>query len=345
MFRDIATGLAFLSYKQEKTLEPSLSQLHSLLAQADSEKEHASRCLTIGEIFYHEQQFDSALFYLDMAFNQTLSAGVKKQAAEWLAEIEEAQGRNAEALEYASFLVPFANLEENQSGIKSQLITLYNDFKQVHFEHQQHKETQKRIRLGVSILIALLLLIFFLFYRNIKHEKDLETERHAHKIQQAALAGRLKRSNANLKEQEKKPASTSTLSSLQRQNNAEKYMDEPICKHILAICNDKNNLIKSTVPVSSYANIALSDVQKAHLKDAAMQHYGQLFETLKRQHPELKEKDFFYCYLCLLGLDNVQIAVLQQNSISTIWERENRLKRIFGSDDKVSIILHRLMNC
>lgn len=61
-------------------------------------------------------------------------------------------------------------------------------------------------------------------------------------------------------------------------------------------------------------------------------------------HPELKEKDFFYCYLSLLGLDNVQIAVLQQNSISTIWERENRLKKIFGSIDKVSVTLHGLMN-
>lgn len=121
------------------------------------------------------------------------------------------------------------------------------------------------------------------------------------------------------------------------------YVDEPICQQIFAVCNDKSNPIKSTVPVSAYSNIALNDEQIAQLKVAALRHYGQLFETLKHQHPELKERDLFYCYLCLLGLDNVQIAVLLQKSISTIWDRENRLKKIFESDDKVSVILHGLM--
>ena len=322
----------------------SLKQMNKLLAQAENDQEYASRCLTIGEIYYHERQFDSAWLYLNKVYKQSQSTGSKKQAAEWLVEIAEAKGRDTEALEYASFLVPFANVEENQSGIKTQLTALYNDFKQARLDYQQHKEAQKRIRLRLIVFGVLFLVIFILFFRSIKHKKTLETERHAHKIQQAALAGRLRRSNATLKEHEKKQTSVSLPPSHQYQNNTEKYLDEPICKHILAICNDKSNPIKSTVPISAYANIALSDNQKAQLKDAAMRHYGQLLETLKQKYPELKEKDFFYCYLCLLGLDNVQIAVLQQKSISTIWERESRLKKIFGSDDKVSIILHGFKN-
>jgi hypothetical protein len=163
-------------------------------------------------------------------------------------------------------------------------------------------------------------------------------------MQQAALAGRLRQSNAALKAQSKAASPIAPSSYKQNQNEAENYAEEPICQQILAVCNDKSNPVKSTIPVSSYASIALTDAQKAQLKDAAMRHYGFLFETLKQQHPELKEKDFLYCYLCLLGLDNVQIAVLQQKSISTIWERENRLKKVFNSEDKVSVILYRLMN-
>ena len=98
------------------------------------------------------------------------------------------------------------------------------------------------------------------------------------------------------------------------------------------------------MPVSAYADIALTYAQKAELKEAALRHYGHLFERLRQQYPELKEKDFFYCYLCLLELDNVQISALMQKSISTIWDRESRLKRIFGSEDKASAILHRFMN-
>ena len=95
--------------------------------------------------------------------------------------------------------------------------------------------------------------------------------------------------------------------------------------------------------MSAYADIALDYAQKAQLKQAAIRHYGDLFEKIKQQHPSLKEKDFLYCYLCLLGLDNGQIAVLLQHSSSTIWERERRLKKIFGSDDKIVIILHGFM--
>ena len=343
-YRGIATHIAFLSYKMGLPSNNSLNQLYILLAQSKDNVEYISRCLTIGEIYYHEQQLDSAWLYLNKVYNQSQRVGSKKQAAEWLVTIAEAQGKNSEALEYASFLVPFANLEENQSGIKSQLTALYNDFKQARLDYQQYKEKQKRTRIRLSVFGVLSLAIFFLFVRSIKHKKALETERHAYNIQQAALAGRLRRSNAIIKEQEKKQASASASPSHQHQISTDDYLDEPICKHILDVCNDKSNPIKSTIPVSAYASIKLSDNQKAQLKDAALGHYGQLFETLKKMYPELKERDLFYCYLCLLGLDNVQIAVLQQKSISTIWDRENRLKKIFESENKVSVILHGFMN-
>ena len=171
----------------------------------------------------------------------------------------------------------------------------------------------------------------------------METERHSHKMQQAALAGRLKRSNALLKEQDKSASSINPLSFAQQPEGAECYAKEPVCQQILSVCNDNNNPIKSTVPVSAYASLALTDAQKAQLKDAAMRHYGPLFEKLKLQHPELKEKDYLYCQLSLLGLDNVQIAVLTQLSYRTIWEREKRLQTLFHADDRIAVILHEMM--
>ena len=185
-----------------------------------------------------------------------------------------------------------------------------------------------------------------LYHRNRRQkyalETQIETERRAHKTQQAALGGRLKRSNAALKQKmiaerfidiAEKPFCTVP-------NN---YVDEPICRQILALCNDEKNPIKSTVPIAAYAKIALNDAQKAQLKDAAIRHYGRLFEKIRHLYPELKEKDYFYCYLSLLGLDNIQIAVLLHNSNSTIWEREKRLQKIFGSNDKIAIILNGMI--
>jgi hypothetical protein len=349
LFRDIAAHQAFLQYRQDNNqTEATLLQLQHLLSRSENKEECDARSLVIGEIFYCEKQFDSAWHYLDKVYRQTSNVGAKKQAAERLVNICKTVDKNISIVEYANFLIPFANQEENNSGLKSQLIELYNTIRQKKMEQENNKETRKHAKHVVFIfigMIAVLLIVISFYHRNKRSKQKLEAqmqaERQAHKIQQAALAGRLRQSNAALKAQEKmKPA----MALVQEQNTAENYAEESICQHILSVCNDKSNPIKSTVPLSAYTDIALSDIQKAKLRNAALRHFGLMFEKLRRQYPNLKEKDFLYCYLCLLGLDNVQISVLLQNSISTIWERENRLKKIFGSDNKIAIILFGFMN-
>ena len=346
-YRDIATHLAFILYKRGNPPYVPINQMFVLLGQAESEQEYASRCLTIGELLFREQQFDSAWHYLDIVYSKTQSVGAKKQAAEWLTYISKVQGKDANSLEYADFLVPFANMEENQSGTKAQIISLYDAYRRAKLERENQKNSMRHSIQNILVLGGMLvaMLILYFFYRKNKRtkqklESNIEAERHAHKMQQAALAGRLKKSNAALKANEETSLDVSVIPQEQSPNAAEQYHDEPICKHIIAVCNDNKVAIKTNVPFTAYSHLALSDLQIAQLKEAAMRHYGPLFEKLKCQYPALKEKDFYYCYLSLLGLDNVQIAVLQHKTISTTWERENRIKKIFGSNDKVSVILH-----
>lgn len=321
-----------------------------MLSQAESKQEFISRCLTIGEIYYHEKEFDSAWLYLNNVYDQSQNIGAKKQAAEWLVEICKAQNNMQDMHKFAEFLVPFANQEENNSGTRSQLTELYNRFKQKELEQKQHHEKKKQATLILLVfggMLMVILFVIFLYRKNKQGKQKLETqikaERHMHKMQQAALAGRLKRSNAALKEQDKKVIIAPTNSSVNKQIVVEKYAEEPICRQILDVCNDKNKPIKSSVPVSAYKDIALSDAQKAQLKEAAIRHYSELFNELKRNYPELKEKDLFYCYLCLLGLDNVQIAAMTQLSYRTIWEREKRLQQLFHTEGKMAIILNEML--
>ena len=351
MYRDVAMHQTYLEYKKDSLqVNASLLRLFHLLSKSENKVEIIARSLTIGEIFYHEIQFDSAWSYLDLVYRETPNVAAKKQAAEWLVEICKAQNRISEMHEYAEFLVPFANQEENNSGTKSQLTQLYNTFVQAKSDRKHQIDTKKHIKQVITAIVSLLLImliIIILNFRNKRHKRKLEalieSERHAHKMQQAALAGRLRQSNAALKGQNKKVSSIVPLSFANQSNKAENYSEEPICQQILAVCNDKNNPIKSTVPVSAYSSIALTDVQKAQLKEVAMRHYDSLFKNLKLQYPELKDKDFLYCYLCLLGLDNMQIGVLTQLSYRTIWEREKRLQNLFHADDKIAIILHEMM--
>ncbi len=347
-YRDLSSHIVYLSYKKGEDPVALLKTMRDLLDLSESQKEFYSRYLTIGDIYYHEGILDSAFFVLDKVFVESNSIASKKQAAEWLIDICKKLGREDEVYDYAGFLVPFANQEENKSSIKSELTELYKRYEQEMLQRQHQKTIKKYSRLAILITVSMFVVLTAIysmsFHKSKKREKRLEeqmeTERKSYKTQQAALAGRLRRSNEALK---KAASEQSTYSSppLKRNTAASNYEDEPICQHIRAIC--KNYPFKSTVSVSAYASIALTATQKAQLKNAALMHYGYFFEKLKQQYPMLKERDFFYCYLCLLGLDNTQIAVMMQLSYRTIWEREKRLQHCFNTIDKIVIILNEMM--
>ena len=348
LYRDIAAHIICLEYKKGLCHADTTTQKILLLLQnSESDRESQARYLNLGEVLYHERRYDSAWVYLNAVFQATDVMGIKKQAAEWLMEI--GMMKKTDVTAYSNYLVPFANQEENRSEIKSQLTERYKVFGQTQQERQHNKEMIRHRNQSVVIVAGwffiTLIVIALLYYFNKQHkqhyENQIEAERQTHKVQQAALAGRLKRSNGALKELLKHNVKPNVYNPLQPKANT--YEEEPVCQLILAVCNDEKNAIKSTVAPSVYADIALTDAQKAELKRTALAHHASLFEMLKRQHPELKEKDFEYCYLCLLGLDNVQIAVMLQHSLSTIWNREKRLKKVLGSEDRVAISLRGLM--
>ena len=351
-YRDLKTHLAYNSF-QEGAFSVALENLFLLSKQAESEKEYLSRCLIVGEIYYNMAQYDSALFYLTRVYEQSRSVASKKQAAEWLVEICDKHENHFETKEYVRFLSPFANENESQGYLKSKLAKLCINFERKK-DDSIHRQLLRKINKTVGFVVICLLLFLavcgILIFFN-KHKQQLllskidsaeqliKNERQAHFIQQTALGGRLKQKNLELKKllSEKKQES---FTEPNKQIIDGGFTDEMICKHILKVCNDEHNPIKSNVPVSAYAEIALDNKQKTQLKQAALKHYGELFLKLKKQYPALKEKDLLYCYLSLLDLNNVQIAVLLQNTISTIWNRERRLKEIFGKDESILSILN-----
>lgn len=339
IYRDICLHRALVEYKKGEEARKTLLKLKHLLALSQNDKEFFSRCAAIGEVYFYQKEYDSAKVYLDILFEGNTNISVKKQAAEWLVEIHNEKGEQEVATYYANYLVPFANLSENQGFIKSQLLDVCQDYIQKREAYMHQKLVNKNHRRAAVIMVVFVVSLLFFALLYFLRTKQLKNERRAHKIKQAALAGRLKLSNAALKkEQDTKAQITIPI----RKNNDIniKFEDEPICQHIFSVFKEQKNPIKSNVPVVFYADLALTDTQEAQLKDAINRHYGLLFEKLKSIYPELKKKDLLYCYLCLLGLDNSQIAVLTQLSYRTIWEREKRLQRIFKTEDKLAVVLH-----
>ena len=348
LFRDISTRQILLSYKKRGIEENTLSQLHYILSQSNGEMEYLLRCSSLGEIFYYEKQLDSAWYYLIKVYNNTDKIAVKKQVAEWLLDISKTQGRNDEILEYADFLAPFANQEENQSEVKSQLTKLYNAFRQANLSRQHQQMIKKNTTIGLIIgggLFVGLLAYVLLYHKNRRRkqllEKQIKEEQLSHDMKQKALSGRLKRSNQKLQETLKRIEEQEARHKTTENNTSHYAFDEryeafrqsQICFEILNAVNDLHNNIRDTLKtnadITGYKAFALTMSQTAQLTKTVEKYFPNLYTALKTQYAALDRKEWLHCCLYLLQLDKMSICVLLQEQYYTCRRCTLKLEEAF----------------
>ena len=347
IYRDIATHLACLSYKKGENTTKSLNKLNFLINKANGDKEYYSRCLTIGEIFYHEKQYDSARYYYNKVFYYTRSEESKKLAAERLIEICKVQEKELESSEYVDFLLPFANQEEIKSAVKSQLTELYKSFDQRRLEQMHRHEKKKNLKWTIGIIIGFFVssLVIAILYRKNKKKRQLleiqiKEEQHTHTVQQKSLSERLKQKNQEVRE---------LKDQIKQQNDRDvtvaptiSFDEEPICRLIMD--RVKEGQFKSQMDCTLYKGYALTKEQIMALHEAVNRHFVGFTVCLKKKYPQLTDSDLNYCSLYLLGLNDADISALMQKAYPTVSQRSRKLKTIFGSETSLPITLHNIAN-
>lgn len=311
-YRDLKTHIVFLSYEKGENPSFSLMQTCILLNQAATRKEYLSRCLTIGEIFYHENEYDSAYVYLKKVFSETPKTSPKKQAAEWLVETCKRLEKDEEILEYASFLTTFANQDENQSATKSHLTELCNVYRQNVLERRHQQIIQKNTVRNIVIIIGLLnvmLVIILLYHRNKKKLEHYE--------------------NDTLYENEPSSKSWDKLA---------EFLGEPICQEIVRSIQNEN--IKRMATPKDYPHHILSNAQLQQLTLTVNRYFGSFENYLgQRANPSLVN----LCHLYLLGIDEKRASILLNKDYSSIKRYEKKLKTIFQTQENMTSYLRNLM--
>ena len=348
MYRDISALLAFLSYKKDKTLDFSQSQMRILLSQAESEKEYLARCSIIGDIYYHEKQLDSAYVYFNKVFHHSQSVGSRKQAAEWLIDICKTQDRDSEILEYATFLTPFANQNENQSPLKSQLTKMFHDYERERLEIAHRKQFWKLSKYGGAALSAItLVFIVFHFFNKKRHrylksqneekERQFESIRYEYEIHQKALLGKLKQRNEELRAHKEEIENIlKTLEKHQRRadwSSLGGFLEEDICKEIMNALHNKD--IKREAKVGDHTEMKLSTTQLSRLDVAVEKHFQGFTKMLTDMYPRISNDEMHQCQLYLLDIEDVQIAHLLFCDYSTVKKRSRKLKTALNTEKKL----------
>jgi hypothetical protein len=357
-FRDITTHLVYLSYKKGESSEISLNLMHKLLDMAESDKEYFSRCLTTGEIFYNETQFDSAWLYYCKVFNSTQSVDSKKLAAERLADICNALGLDSTISEHTGYLAQFATVSEKQGTLNSVLMEFYRQYNQgkmAHFHEQSIRKNTKKSTWIICSLVVLMGLSFvvIIFIRShnkrLKKEKQmteelLETENYSHRIKQAALSSKLKKKNKalrdTLKQLENNTIDKETINLSRHKKDYASFVGTPICQHILETVHKQG--FKSKMDCVIYKEYALQKEQQLALRMAADEKMDSFTVRIRKQFPDLTDDDVTYCCLYLLGLNEADISALMQKAYPTVCERKRKIRRIVGEENNLLSILCNL---
>ena len=373
-YRDIVSSKAILSYQMTHQAEASLKRLKQMVVLTEDDDERLTRYLLIGYICFEERQFDSACLFLEPVFLNKDDAVSQIQAAEYLRILYDSLNEKEKSDYYIHFLAIHKPMEYDSDAKISSLSELYKSYLGKKQKQQSEKEklyerrwaTKRTIEIAIPTLI-IIVSILILLIRN-KHRKNIlakeeylqqqleakeanarkkmeesdkqhteaiEVERQAHRMEQAAISGRLKQKNEEVRELRDQIKRHEKLKAIPK--HAESFVDEPICQLILG--RVKDGKFKSKVDYLDYKESALSKQQLFDLRVAADQHFNLFTIRLKNAYPQLTNGDLDYCCLYLLGLTNADLAALMQRAYNTVVERDGKLKKVFGNDAPLSFTL------
>ena len=402
-YRNLVSIKALSDYRVGLGMEQPLIVLKQIISQADDMSEQFSRSVAIGDIFFEEKIYDSAMFYLEPVFFYAEDRLSQIQAAEHLMALYDSLGEREKSDQCMRFLAQQKKSEGQNKALVSQLEDLFEAYtdqkQQKEAEEAQKKSIRKTVGIIVPIAVAVALIILVLAKlrskkllkqqqegaekvlgeteqqheeelrqrqaeaekmledkekhhqqemeekeakarkeleeRDKRHAEAIEAERQSHRMEQAAMSGRLKRSNQEIRELKGQIRQQDDW--VTKTQPAASFTNEPICRLILERVNEGH--FKSKVDYIIYKDAALDKQQLLDLRLAADRHFGQFTVRLKKTYPKLTDGDLDYCCLYLLGLTDADIAALMQRAYNTVIERNGKMRKILGNENPLPITL------
>ncbi len=345
IYRDAVSMKALCDYQMGLDAERSLNTIRQTICSAEGEKEKRSRFVAIGAIFLEEGIYDSVLFYLEPVYKNETAVMIKNGIAENLRVVYDSIGDREKSDECKRFLAENKKPEGEGMALVSRLGEEFTDYLNQKREKQVEEERVRSIKktavIFSPIVFFMVVTIIVLVKRKdrklLKHQEEaMEAEQQAHRMAQAAMAGRLKRKNQEILEL-KDQIRQQDNNLIKETVTASSFVEEPICRLIMKRVTEGR--FKSKVDYINYKDSALTNQQLLELRVAADQHFGLFTIRLKKTHPELTNTDLDYCCLYLLGLTDADVAALMQRAYNTVIERSGKIRKILGSENPLPITL------
>ncbi len=153
VYRDLVSYKALLDYDVRHHVEAPINNLKRLIAQATDENELLTRYTTLGAIYSEEGQYDSALFYLIPAFENSNDVMRQRAVSPYLRTIYQNFGDSLKADQYAVFIA-------DNGGLEGEMVNeLYQQHQQWERDRAKAEEHRRSLRRNGLILTAILVFL------------------------------------------------------------------------------------------------------------------------------------------------------------------------------------------
>lgn len=167
--------LAMLDCTSGSDFEHGIVELKRLASQC-SESNRDWRYVNIGLIYQEAGPVDSALVYLQKAFDYGINDAVKSYVAEFIYDIYESQDDTLKMAEFAEYLIEKPSNERVSMARVSTLNSMFQDYQTRHQERLQ-QQNRKRAIICVSIAIVILLLVVFIIVKLRNKKRTIENQK------------------------------------------------------------------------------------------------------------------------------------------------------------------------
>lgn len=289
VFRDAVSLKALCDYQLGSGIDQPMKTLKQILCFSESEAERLTRFLTIGDVFFEEGMFDSALVYLEPAFNGYEDNLYRVKSAEYLRVIYDNLENKEKSDACVKFIADYRRSEGENKTLISKLEAMFKDYQDQKYVRQVEIEREKAMKKALGIIIPIIIVVlvvyFVLVLRNKKQLKEQQEE-----------ADRM------LGETEQEHEKELRL----WQTEAEKTLEETLKKHEEAL-KTKDLLHEQEMKArQAEAMQQMEAAQRSHeeefqrqqaeterlLEEAELKHQQKMEEMIKRHEAELRlQKD------------------------------------------------------
>ena len=318
-------------YKYE--FDSAFMILKNNLNKIDNENVKYSYQYTLGNMYYNNKSYDSALYYLEKSLDNDIIT--KKLAfTTTLSAIYDSIGNYEKRAYYDNISNKLLKNNINKEVDKSKLQVLYNDYNEKKAEKARikAKASTRRITM-ISCLGAIIAIMFvFIYIRcNYKKQNDkLKGEINDYAKENKRLIDNFKKSNDKkdkiIKQQKKEISEIKNQFNNATGFNLEAYYDSDICKKILS---------RKDSDFSS-----LKEDELALLLKSANLYLNNISVRLREQFPTLNHNDIYTICLIILNVEKNKLPHLLSRDRKTIWDRLDKIRRLMKIDAKQDLFIH-----